>query len=721
MSEFDTSQEEYNRDAAAGIEQPITTAKGGLNWMQYQRIVEEIRYQPHWRQEADKAADYYDGNQLDAETLADLEQKGMAPLLTNLVKPTIDMILGMEAKTRSDWRVISDNEEFQDVAEALSQKLHETEREARADRACSDAYAGQIKTGLGWVEVSRNADPFEYPYRCEPVHRREIFWDWVAKKPDLSDARYVVRKRWFDLDEVALYFPKKRDVLTAAMGRWGGNWITAATENASLANSFEQERGTTMSDFEWVNPRRARICLFEIWYATHVKGQILRLPDRVVEFDKKNPMHRFAIDQGLVYPENAIYRRMNLSVWAGPHRLYDGKSEKKRMPYVPFWGYREDLTATPYGLIRSMISPQDEINARRRKLMNLLSSKRIIADSDALDTRVNAFSDVIEEIARPDSVVVLNPQRRNANAFEVQTELNLGEQQFQIMQESKEALQQAAGVYQAMLGQDSNATSGLAINSLVEQGTTTLAEINDNYRYSRRMVGEMLVDMIRDDMVGKPVQVIVGEGKRKRTIILNQPVQDPQTGQTTVINDVSRSPVKVALEDVPSTPAYRAQQMTMLTQVMSSLPDEAKMLLTPSFIEMSELPNRNEVSEQLRSKLGMKEPGEEDDPEKQQMQMQLQQAEQAIQQLQQAPQMITAQAKQAELQLKAQDQQIKAQQVDLQNQKIMAEIDKIRAETEKTAVDIEMSGLDAERRMIDNEGATINNRKAMLESELESM
>jgi hypothetical protein len=716
-SEFDTLDESYNNDQVAGIEQPITGAKGGLNWMQYQRIVEEIRYQPQWRQEADKAVDYYDGNQLDSETLADLESKGMAPLLTNLIKPTIDMILGMEAKTRSDWRVVADQAEFQDVAEALSQKLSEAERETRADRACSDAYAGQIKSGLGWVEVSRNADPFLYPYRCQPVHRREIFWDWVAKQPDLSDARYIVRKRWFDLDEVELHFPKHKDVLTAAMGRWGGNWITAATENATLANAFDQERGTTVSDFEWVNPRRARICLFEIWYATHVRGKILRLPDRVVEFDKRNPMHQLAVKTGAVQPEDAIYRRMNLSIWAGPHRLYDGKSPRKRMPYVPFWGYREDLTNVPYGLIRSMISPQDEINARRRKLMNLLSSKRIIADSDALDTRVNAFSDVIDEIARPDSVVVLNPQRRNANAFEVQTELNLGEQQFQIMQESKEVLQQAAGVYQAMLGQDSSATSGLAINSLVEQGTTTLAEINDNYRYSRRMVGEMLVDMIRDDMVGKPVQVVVGEGKRKLTIILNQPVQDPETGVPTVVNDVSRTEVKVALEDVPSTPAYRAQQMTMLTQVMSSLPDQAKMLLTPSFIEMSELPNRIEVSEQLRSMLGMQSEGDED-PEKAQMMQQLQQAEQAIQQLQQAPQMITAQAKQAEIELKAQDQQIRAQQAQVDMQKTQAEIAKIQAETDKTVTD---AALGTERHVIDMQGRDLQNRQAALASELDQV
>lgn len=697
----------------AGSEQPVTSARGGLDWMQYQRILEEIRFQPHWRQEADRAADYYDGNQLDAETLAALESKGMAPLLTNLVKPTVDMILGMEAKTRSDWRVIADDDEFQDVAEALSQRLHESERESRADRACSDAYACQIKSGLGWVEVSRCADPFDYPYRVEAVHRREIFWDWVAKKPDLSDARYVVRKRWFDMDEVALHFPKQKSLLAAALGRWNANWLTAAGENASLANHFEQERGTTLSDFEWVNPRRSRICLFEVWYAVHVRGQILRLPDRVVEFDAKNELHRLAVAQGLVKPETAIYRRMNLSIWAGPHRLYDGRCQQKRMPYVPFWGYREDLTGVPYGLVRSMFSPQDEINARRRKLMNLLSSKRIVADADALDARINSFADVAQEIARPDSVVVLNPQRRNANAFEVQSDLNLGEQQFQVMQECKESLQQAAGVYQAMLGNNSSASSGLAINSLVEQGTTTLAEINDNYRYSRRMVGEMLVDLIRDDLVGKPVQVAVGEGRRKRVVMLNQPVQDAQSGQVAMTNDVGRSRVKVALEDVPSTPAYRAQQMTMLTQVMASLPDQAKLLLTPSFIEMSELPNRIEVSEQLRSMLGLggAEGDEPVDPEKQQLMQQLQQAQQAVEQLQQAPQLLAAQAKQAEIELKSQALQLQAREAEVQAAKTLAETRKITVETE----------LAGSRAALEREGAAIRNHKEALESELELM
>ncbi|MEY4932835.1 MAG: hypothetical protein RLZZ403_1155, partial [Pseudomonadota bacterium] len=457
---------------------------------------------------------------------------------------------------------------------------------------------------------------------------------------------------------------------------------------------------------------RKRICLQEVWYKAHVRGKILRLPDRAVEFDPKNEMHQIAVSQGLVNVEEAIFAQQRMSVWAGPHRLHDGKAAKKRCPYVPFFGFREDLTGAPYGLIRTMISPQDEINARRRKLMNLLSSKRVIADSDALDTRANSFSDVLEEIARPDSVVVLNPQRRNGNAFEVQTDLALSNQQFEIMKDAEMGIQSVAGVYQSMLGQNSNATSGMAINSLVEQGTTTLAELNDGYRYARTLCGEMIVDLIRDDLVGQPVQVIVGEGKRKRAIQLNTPMQDPETGEVVMMNDVAKSVTKVTLSDVPSTPAYRQQMMQQLSQVVQALPPQAQAVLAPAFVELSELPDRKAIADQMRMALGIPDVDDnQQDPEKQQMMQQIQQYEQAIQELQQAPQMLSAQAKQAEIELKQAELQMKAQSQQFSDEKT-------QAETQKILVDTELAGHKA---VLDMQGAEINNRRNLLESELEGI
>ncbi|HUW76866.1 MAG TPA: hypothetical protein VMV70_09305, partial [Gallionella sp.] len=115
-----------------------------MTLQQLENILSDIRWQPKWREEAMKADDYYDGQQLTAERLARMERLGIPPLITNLIAPAINALLGMEAKTRTDWRVTQDNE-VQDVPEnmldAMGAQLKEAERLSNANRAISNAYA----------------------------------------------------------------------------------------------------------------------------------------------------------------------------------------------------------------------------------------------------------------------------------------------------------------------------------------------------------------------------------------------------------------------------------------------------------------------------------------------------------------------------------------------------------------------------------------------------
>ena len=66
---------------------------------------------------------------------------------------------GFEAKTRTDWRVTSNTDGADDVADAELQ-AQRAERQSGADRACSDAFRPQLCVGIGWVEVARESDPF---------------------------------------------------------------------------------------------------------------------------------------------------------------------------------------------------------------------------------------------------------------------------------------------------------------------------------------------------------------------------------------------------------------------------------------------------------------------------------------------------------------------------------------------------------------------------------
>lgn len=587
---------------------PEDLANSALPRDQVEQFLREIKHQPNWRREADRAADYYDGNQLSSETVEKLKERGQPPLVTNLIKPTVDTVLGMEAKTRSDWRVRPEDDDQcpDELAEGLSVKLKHAEIESRADRAVSDAYAAQIKAGLGWVEVAREHDPFKCPYRVKYVHRREIFWDWRAEQPDLSDARYLIRRRWLELEHAIALMPQYATLFRMLTGGWAG-FDPLIEADTKLVQSWEIERDTRMSAEDWRDMERLRVCLYEIWYRKWVRGFVMTLPNgTTMEADFNNPRHNEAIVAGIARIKQATFQKVRLAWYCGPHFLYDVPSPYKhnQFPYVPFFGHREDLTGVPYGLVRSMISPQDEINARKSKMLWSLNSRRVVTDSDAVLDHGKAAA----EVARPDAYVILNANRKPQSSFKVEPGGELASQQYQVMQEAKQEIAESSGIHKAMQGQTSGATSGLAINSLVEQGLNTLAEINDNFRYSRRLVGEMLFELVKQNLMQGPSKVTVGEGKSKRFIPLNVPVRDPQTGQMVTVNDVAAVRAKIVLDDIPSTPTYRMQQLQMLTEITKSLPPNLQGFVIDFVIEATDMPRRHELADRLRAAVGIQDP-----------------------------------------------------------------------------------------------------------------
>lgn len=597
-----------------GFGDAIPSLIDGLTVPQLENMLSDIRFQPLWRSEADKAADYYDSHQLTQERLEKMTRLGIPPLVTNLIAPAINAVLGMEAKTRTDWRVTQEDEAHdvpEQLMDAMNAKLSEAERESRADRAISDAYAGEVKAGLGWVEVSRPTDAFAYPYRVQSVHRSEMWWDWRAKQPDLSDARYLIRKRRFDADELTAMMPEHAGLIQYAVvdrfKTW--QWDTRETWDTTLAYAAHIERITNLDASEWRDAERKRAMLFEVWYRKWVRGQVLQLPTgRKIPFRKDNIRHVQAVQAGMITPQDAVYAEVRVAFYLGPHRLYDMPSPYKHrhFPYVPFWGFREDRSQVPYGLIRAMMSPQDVVNAADAKMHWLLNARRLIMDSDALDKSYNSIRQVQEELSRPDAAVITDPAKPGSR-FKVESDFELNAQQFQRRMQASSDIENAGGIYKAMLGRDSNTSSGIAINSLVEQGMVTLAEINDNAQFARRQVGELLFSLVREDLMVGEFDVAIKKGRKKIIVTLNKRVVDPATRRETIQNNVAAVPAKVVLEDVPSTPAFRAQQLQMLTEITKSIPKEYQGVLIPFVMDLTDVPRKDELVGLLRKVGGVPE------------------------------------------------------------------------------------------------------------------
>lgn len=565
----------------------------------YDKICRDIREQPKWRFDSDVDCDYYDGAQTSAEILQRLKTAGIPPQDSNLIKATINAVLGLEARSRTDYKVTSDDESQAEIAEGLSARIKEAETESRADRAMSDAYSSMIRAGVGWVEVTREFDPLKYPYRVREVHRNEIFWDWSSREPDLSDARYLRRDKWVDRLQAARMFPEQAEIIANSWKGWS-NLDVYDGSDTGLARAYEIEQAWGRDQEDYLNRNSGMIRLSELWYRYFEDGYVLVLPDgKAIEYREDHPYHQAAVVQGLVSVQKSIITRMRVSIWLGPHKLMDVPSPLPHLdfPYVPFWCFRKDRSRAPYGLIRDMRGPQDQIIDLDILLYEVLNSVKVEVDNDALDLSQNSYQEVANNISSLRSMTVLNAQRRNASGFKVTREHQLAAQVFQLVQERKRRIEEVGGIYRTMLGAHTSASSGIAINSLVEQGSTVLAEPNDNFRYARRIVGQQLLALIKQDMLGAPLAVVVRQGAGRKTIYFNREVMT-DTGPA-LENDITSAQVKVVLEDLPATPSFRAQQLQAFSQMVQAAPPAYQAVLYPAMLELSDVPNRHELADRL--------------------------------------------------------------------------------------------------------------------------
>ncbi|MGM7746876.1 portal protein [Yersinia enterocolitica] len=602
-------------------------------------ISSDIDHQPDWRTSANTACAYYDGDQLAPEVVAKLRERGQPLTQHNLIAPTIDGVLGMEAKTRTDLMVIADdpNEEMEVMAEAVNAEFADACRLSGLNKARSDAYAEQIKAGLSWVEVRRNDDPFANKFKVSTVHRNEVYWDWFSREADLSDCRWLMRKRWLDVDEVKGTFPDKAQIIDYSLNEWKGfvDTVLAAGQESDLMSAYEEYQSWSRESTEWVTSNRKRVLLQVIYYRTFQRLPILQLSNgRVVEYDKNNVMHAVAVATERVQVTMARVSRIRESWFVGPHFIIDRPctAPQGMFPLIPFWGYRKDKTGAPYGLACRAIPAQDEVNFRRIKLTWLLQAKRVIKDADATEMTDKQLA---EEIERPDGVINLNPNRANkttaADALNIQQDFQVAQQQFQVMQESMKLIQDGLGVYSAFLGQDSNASSGVAISNLVEQGATTLAEINDNYQFACQQVGQLLLCYLLEELTKRrnyPVVINRDDPRKRKEVVLNAAEEAGRMN-----NDVSRLRAHIALAPIQQTPAYKSQLAQRLSEVIVGLPQQIQVSVLDMWVELLDLPNKQEFVERIRGALGTPKSPDEMTPEEQQAAQQEQQLQQQQQEL----------------------------------------------------------------------------------------
>jgi hypothetical protein len=685
------AQRKPDRDKAGGGAWPLVALE---------RMLDDIDDQPFWRDRADRACDFADNVDNDQLTLAQKQEclrLGIPIRSVNLIGRLRNAVLGAEVKNRRDPTLSADDDEYSDVGDVLNVKLKEAQRETRADMAISQAHKDQVSAGVGWTEVRRNSDPFKYRYSVQFVPRQEMWWDWRSKQLDLSDCRWVCRAQWKDLDEVIAGFPKWAELLKRINLEIAPTWMPDGPIDEEIMRSYNEGASTRWRSrtAEWLHGQRDRIRVYHVQYRVPAMVAMLcfdKYGHRKIVIDENNPAHMEAIARKLGRLEKVPTMQIRNAIYAGPYRLLDKPTTLKRFIWTPFWAFRRDKDDTPFGLIESMIAPQEDYNDADMRVRWMLRAQQVYIDSDAVDGEAgnyNSIADIKATAMRPDAAFVLNANRRNLEGVRVKNDLTLQKELLEQKAEKRQVMQDVGGIYGPQLGDaPTGVTSGIAMGTLVDQGTQAMGDMNDNYLLGRQSTYDSLVDLIAEDHTQADLKVKIGTGDTRRVVVLN--TRNPETGEP--MNVVKDAPVKLGLGEAPQSPAHQAQTGELVGKMIQALQGTPHAgILIPNFVETSPMfgPGRKQMADDMRRATGMPTAGDRQGAQQWQAQAKEQAAQQAALQT-------------ATLEAEAAKKRAEAGQTEAAMGKTLADTKKVQADTLLTIEQIAQSTAANEEQLIDD-------------------
>jgi hypothetical protein len=244
-------------------------------------------------------------------------------------------------------------------------------------------------------------------------------------------------------------------------------------------------------------------------------------------------------------------------------------------------------------------------------------------------------------------------------------------------------IQATTGIFEANLGQQGNETSGVAIRGRQFQGELTNYEYADQLSDAMELAGKICIDLIPKIYDTERQIRILGEDETEEVIAVNKPLQDMQTGEFILTNDLSVGHYDIKMATGPSFSTRKQETAEQLSQIIAQNPDMSQLVGDILFKNM-DLVGGDEVISRLRSagvKAGIIEPDEQEAV--------------ALQQQMQQQQQIEAQAAQLELSMK--QAEVMNEQSETRERESKAFLNSVKAQLQQLELAKAQQDLEAEK------------------------
>lgn len=555
----------------------------------------ELERQADNRAEMATDEDFYDSIQWDADDAETLRERGQTPLVYNVIATSINWILGTEKRGRADFKILPRTAEDGKTSERKTALLKYLSDVNRTPFSRSLAFTDAAKAGVGWMEDGWDpeTDGEAIYSRCETW--RNMLWDSSATAYDLSDARYVFRSKWVDVDLACSWFEDRKHPIRAA-----STTSLAATAEDDFGDwamdAAEEDKVGVLSRATLTNARH-RVRIIEAWYVQ--PEQVPRMSGGMFNgeiYDEYSRGHAAEIAAGRGRAEKKRTMRMRVAIMTSDGLLYEGPSPYRhnRFPFTPIWCFRRGRDKLPYGFIRSLRDIQMDVNKRASKSLHILSTNKVVMEAGALPDDVT-MDEFAEEVAKPDGIIV----HKKGYQITLNADRDLAQWHLELMSRSISMIQQVGGITDENLGRRTNASSGIAIERRQQQGSMATTGIFDNLRLATQIQGEKQLSLIEQFMDERRQFRITNSRGGPEFVVINDGEPD---------NDVVRSKADFIIGESDWRASMRQAAADQLLEAAKYLPQPVVAAILDLLVEHMDLPNREEIVKRIRAINGQRDP-----------------------------------------------------------------------------------------------------------------
>jgi hypothetical protein len=503
-----------------------------------------------------------------------LESRGQAPVVINRIKVKVNLLTGIQTKSRTAPRALPRTPQHTDGADAVTEALRYVTDNTRFKIKSSACFKDQVVPGYGGgiIEIEDHGGEKSVAFNRIPWDR--YYYDPHSRELDFSDKKFDGIVIWMDKEDAIEDFPQKKDDID--------HLISGSPEGGD--ETFDDK------PILWYDRKRKRIRVCQhFWKEKGVWMMAFISQDIFLTEPKESP--------------------------------YKDEFGKPCNPIEMQTAYIDD-DLNRYGEVRSYIWLQDEINHRRSRLLYAGSVSRTMGEDGAVDD-VNQMK---QELAKANGHVKYN------KGFEFQILPNdaISETQLLLYQESKSEIDNL-GANQALAGR-SNARSGRQEQIQQAGGITELATIYDGHKDWENRVYRQMWNRVRQIWTREKWIRVTDDESNLQWVGLNIPVtngelmmqaaQDPSNPQVAaqaqqmlqsmvgdprlaeiaeVKNNVTELDVDIIITESPDIPTLRQETVEGLLKLAERYGPESVPFSVA--LELSDLPNKDTVKKMLNPEI----------------------------------------------------------------------------------------------------------------------